>query len=67
MKTKKEKEKQYINNYPKGLYLGIFGMVYVKAIVKFEISNFEFVKLQSFVQREKNPKFGTRNVLFKFF
>ena len=55
MKTKKEKEKQYINNYPKGLYLGIFGMVYVKAIVKFEISNFEFVKLQSFVQREKKP------------
>ena len=46
------------------LYLGIFEMEYLKAIVTFEISKLEFLKLR---EKRKNPKFGTKNALFHFF
>ena len=49
------------------LYLGTFGMKYAKAIVTFEISNLEFLKLQSFVQRERTLNLERKTPYLIFF
>ena len=49
------------------LYLGTFGMKYAKAIVTFEVSNLEFLKLQSFVQREKTLNLERKKPYLFFF
>ena len=47
-------------------YLDTFRPRFEKAIVIFEISNFEFVKMQSFMLNKKN-KFGTKITLCGYF
>ena len=47
-------------------YLGTFMPEFEKTIVVFEISIFEFVKIQSLV-KEKQIKFETKTVLYGYF
>ena len=63
----KKKKKKYRNNSAKLLYLGTFGMKYAKAIVTFEIINPEFLKLQSFVQRERTLNLERKTPYLIFF
>lgn len=63
----KEKKKKYRNNSAKMLYLGTFGTKYAKAIVTFEISNLKFLKLQSFVQRERTLNLERKTPYLIFF
>ena len=49
------------------LYLGTFGTKYAKAIVTFEISNLKFLKLQSFVQRERTLNLERKTPYLIFF
>ena len=61
------KNKKYLHLAQKMLYLGNFGLKFKKAIVIFEISDFEFVYLQNFLKKIKIPKFGIKSALFGYF
>ena len=45
---------------------GYFGQEFQKNNVVFEIRIFEFANMQSFIQKEKNFKLGTKNTLFGY-
>ena len=45
----------------------VFSARISKTNVVFEISIFEFVNMQSFIQKQENFKFGTKNTLFGYF
>ena len=52
--------KKCLNLGPKMSYLGILGLEFWKTIVIFEISTFEFVKLQNFVKKQKCLNLGPK-------
>ena len=45
----------------------VFSARISKTNVVFEISIFEFVNMQSFIQKQKNFKIETKNILFGYF
>ena len=47
--------------------LHILGLERENIIVIFEISTLEFVNKQTFIQKQKNFKLGTKNSLFRYF
>ena len=47
--------------------IGCFGLEFQKTNVEFQISILEFVKMLSFVQKQKSFKLGTRNTLLRYF
>ena len=49
------------------LDLHILGLELENIIVIFEISTLEFVNKQSFIEKQKNFKLGTKNTLFRYF
>ena len=48
-------------------YVGTFGLELGNNMIMFEMNTLEFAHVQSFVKKQKMPKFGTKNVLFGFF
>ena len=47
--------------------IGYFGLEFQKTNVEFQISILEFVKMQSFIQKQESFKLGTRNTLLRYF
>ena len=47
--------------------VGFFGLSFWKAIVMLEISTFEFIKMQTFVQEEKSLNLRPKMSLFSIF
>ena len=47
--------------------IGYFELEFQKANVEFEISILEFINMQSFIQKQKNFKLGTKNTLLRYF
>ena len=47
--------------------IGYFGLEFQKTNVEFEISILEFVNMQSFIQKQKKIKLGTKNTLHRYF
>ena len=47
--------------------IGYFGQEFQKTNLEFKISILEFVKMQSFIQKQKNFKLGTKNTLLRYF
>ena len=46
--------------------IGYFGLEFRKPGIICKISTLEFVNLQSFIQKQKNFKLGTKNALFGY-
>ena len=53
--------------WDKIVLIGYFGLEFQKPNVEFEISILEFVRVRSFIQKEKIFKFGTKNTLLRYF
>ena len=49
------------------LYLGTIRLEFEETIVIFGISNFEFVKMQSFMLKKEELNLGQKNALFRYF
>ena len=47
--------------------IGYFGLEFQKTNVEFEISIFEFINMQKFIQKQKIFKLGTKNTLLRYF
>ena len=56
-----KKTKKHVNLGSQMPYFGFFSSNFWKTTVIFEISSLEFALLESFVQKIKIPKFGTKN------
>ena len=51
----------------KTVLIGYFGLEFQKTNVEFEIGILEFVNMQSFIEKQKNIKLGTKNTLLRYF
>ena len=47
--------------------IGYFGQEFQKTNLEFKISILEFVNMQSFIQKQKKFKLGTKNTLLRYF
>ena len=47
--------------------IGYFGLQFQKTKDVFEMSILEFVNKQSFIQKQKNFKLGSKDTLFRYF
>ena len=47
--------------------IGYFRLEFQKSNVEFQISILEFVNMQSFIQKQKKIKLGTKNTLLRYF
>ena len=47
--------------------IGYLRLEFQKTNVEFEISILEFVNMQSFIQKQKTSKLGTKNTLLRYF
>ena len=61
-----KKQQKYLKFGPKMPYWGIFGLEFPKAIVRFELSTFEFVELENFMKKWKRPYLGTKSLIWVF-